>query len=96
LNGIFGHRQVLTYLCTCLHFLHMKSLVKLLMLLALVVGGKLAKEAAPTTVAQAPAPVAEKEKSSRVVMVHQVLTSEPVPPAAEQPRQGSPIVTEMF
>jgi hypothetical protein len=76
----------------------MKSLVKLLMLLALIVGGKLAKEASPVTVAQSPAPaqVAEQEKSNRVVMVHQVLTSEPVPPAEEQPRQGSPIVTEMF
>lgn len=74
----------------------MKSLVKLVMLLALIVGGKLAKEAAPATVAQSPAPVAEKEKGSHVVLVHQVLTSEPVVPADEHPRQGNPIVTEMF
>lgn len=74
----------------------MKALLKLALMLALIVGGKLAKEAAPTTVAQAPAPAAQQEKSNRVVMVHQVLTSEPVAPSEEQPRQGSPIVTEMF
>ena len=74
----------------------MKALLKLVLLLALIVGGKLAKEAAPATVAQSPAPTTTQEKSNRVVMVHQVLTSEPVAPSEEQPRQGSPIVTEMF
>lgn len=72
----------------------MKALVKLVMLLALIVGGKLAKEAAPVTIATSPAPA--PTKPNRVVLVHQVLTSEPVTPADEQPRQGSPIVTEMF
>lgn len=72
----------------------MKALVKLVMLLALIVGGKLAKEAAPATVATTPAPASVKP--GRVVLVHQVLTSEPVVPAEEQPRQGNPIVTEMF
>ncbi|MDO7874884.1 hypothetical protein Q5H93_09090 [Hymenobacter sp. ASUV-10] len=74
----------------------MKALVKLVLLLALIVGGKLAKEAAPVTVAQSPVSATQQEKSNRVVMVHQVLTSEPVAPSEEQPRQGSPIVTEMF
>jgi hypothetical protein len=72
----------------------MKSLLKFLLLLGLIVGGKLVKESAPATMAQAPPPAVEQH--SRTVLVHQVLTSEPVTPAAEQPRQGSPVVTEMF
>jgi len=73
----------------------MKALLKFLLLLALIIGGKLSKQAAPATVASTPAPVAQPSNS--VVLVHQVLTSEPVAPASQQPPQpGSTTVMEMF
>jgi hypothetical protein len=72
----------------------MKALLKFFLLLALIVGGKLAKQATPITVAEAP--VNSTEQAASIVLVHQVLTSEPVVPADEQPQQGSSVVTEMF
>ena len=58
----------------------MKTLLKCCLLLALIIGGKLAKQVPPATVAtQAVAPV-----KNDIILVHQVLTSEPVPsPALE-------------
>ena len=75
----------------------MKSLLKFSLLSALIIGGKLAKQPAPATTAQTvhTAPVAD----TSVVLVHQVLTSEPVKPAREQdqPQQsGSGLIAEMF
>ena len=53
----------------------MKTLLKCCLLFALIIGGKLAKQVPPATVAtQAPVP-ANKD----IILVHQVLTSEPVP-----------------
>ena len=54
----------------------MKALLKTCLLFALIIGGKLAKPTPPPTVAakQVAAPAANE-----IVMVHQVLTSEPVP-----------------
>ena len=54
----------------------MKALFKFILLLALIVVGKLAKEPAPAALAQVQptSPVAE------VILVHQVFTSEPVSP----------------
>lgn len=73
----------------------MKSLFKFALLSALIVGGRLAKQPAPATVAKA----APATNSSQVVLVHQVLTSEPVPPTKEQnPPQhsGNGLIAELF
>lgn len=75
----------------------MKSLLKFTLLSALIIGGRLVKESAPATAAQTATPVAKP--SSPVILVHQVLTSEPVQPAQEQtPPQpsGSGLIAEMF
>ena len=53
----------------------MKAFLKCCLLLALVIGGKLAKQSPPVAVAAQPAPSANRNE---VVLVHQVLTSEPV------------------
>ena len=74
----------------------MKSLFKFALLSALIVGGRLAKQPTPVPVAQA-APAAANNGS--VVLVHQVLTSEPVPAAPEQdPPQhsGNGLIAELF
>lgn len=73
----------------------MKSLFKFALLSALIVGGRLAKQPAPATMAQA-TPVAN---NGSVVLVHQVLTSEPVPPAQEQNQpqpSGNGLIAELF
>ncbi|WP_460616060.1 hypothetical protein [Hymenobacter segetis] len=75
----------------------MKSLLKFTLLSALIIGGRLVKESAPVTVAQTVEPVAKPNSS--VILVHQVLTSEPVQPARQQtqPQQsGSGLIAEMF
>ncbi|MBH8569920.1 hypothetical protein KB206_13590 [Microvirga sp. STS02] len=75
----------------------MKSLLKFTLLSALIIGGRLVKESAPSTVAKTVEP-ATKPNSS-VIMVHQVLTSEPVQPTRQQaqPQQsGSGLIAEMF
>ena len=58
----------------------MKSFLKFSLLLALIVVGKLAKQPAPSVLAQAPTEIAPAIPTSEVTLVHQVLTSEPVPP----------------
>ncbi len=74
----------------------MKSLFKLALLSALIVGGRLAKQPALSAAAQAtPAAI----NNGSVVLVHQVLTSEPVPEAKAQnqpQRSGSGLVAELF
>ena len=75
----------------------MKSLLKFTLLSALIIGGRLVKESAPVTVAQTAEPVAKPDSS--IILVHQVLTSEPVQPTRQQaqPQQsGSGLIAEMF
>ncbi|MGY3087984.1 hypothetical protein ACVWYF_001017 [Hymenobacter sp. UYAg731] len=75
----------------------MKSLLKFTLLSALIIGGRLVKESAPPTVAKTVEHTAKPESS--VILVHQVLTSEPVQPARQQtqPQQsGSGLIAEMF
>ena len=74
----------------------MKSLFKFALLSALIVGGRLAKQPAPAAMAQATQAAAN---SGSVVLVHQVLTSEPVPPAKEQNQpqhSGNGLIAELF
>ena len=77
----------------------MKSFFKFALLATLIIIGKLAKQPAPIATAQT---VETKSTSgSSVVMVHQVLTSEPVKPAREQQQElsqqsGSGMLAEMF
>lgn len=72
----------------------MKSLLKFTLLFALIISGKLAKQF--TFIAAASAP----EVSTPVMLVHQVLTSEPVkrPKKKAQIEQqtGSGLLAEMF
>ena len=73
----------------------MKSLFKFALLSALIIGGRLAKQPAPATVAQTAPPT----NNGSVVLVHQVLTSEPVPPAPAQnppPPSGNGLIAELF
>ncbi|WP_460610648.1 hypothetical protein [Hymenobacter terrigena] len=75
----------------------MKSLLKFTLLSALIIGGRLVKESTPVTVAKTVEPTTKPDSS--VIMVHQVLTSEPVQPARQQaqPQQsGSGLIAEMF
>ena len=75
----------------------MKSLLKFTLLSTLIISGRLVKESASATVAHTTEPVAKF--GSPVILVHQVLTSEPVRPARQQaPPQpsGSGLITEMF
>jgi hypothetical protein len=77
----------------------MKSLLKFSLLSALIIGGKFAKTTAPATAAAQVNTVHPRQDTSSVVLVHQVLTSEPVKPTREQapPQQsGSGFITEMF
>ncbi|MDQ2792479.1 MAG: hypothetical protein M3Y12_00510 [Bacteroidota bacterium] len=74
----------------------MKSLFKFALLSALIVGGRLAKQPAPATVAKATVVPAN---NGSMVLVHQVLTSEPVPPAKEQNQpqhSGNGLIAELF
>ncbi len=75
----------------------MKSLLKFTLLLALIVGGRLAKQPVPAVTAQTVESSVAPDTS--VVLVHQVLTSEPVKPTQEpvQPQHsGSGLLAEMF
>jgi len=75
----------------------MKSLLKFTLLSALIIGGKLAKQPAPVAVAQIVQPQIVSDTS--IVLVHQVLTSEPVEPVQEpaQPQQGgNGLLAEMY
>jgi len=74
----------------------MKSLFKFALLATLVIGGRLAKQPAPAASAHA---IPTQVNSGAVVLVHQVLTSEPVPVAKEQnPPQhsGNGLIAELF
>ena len=80
----------------------MKSVFKFCLLSALIISGKLAKPSAPVAVAQmAEARVAP---DTSVVLVHQVLTSEPVKPThpgtdaehEQSQNSGNGLITEMF
>ena len=74
----------------------MKSLFKFALLSALIIGGRLAKQPASTSMAQAQLVPAN---NGSVVLVHQVLTSEPVPANQEQnPPQhsGNGLIAELF
>ena len=75
----------------------MKTLLKFTLLSALIIGGKLAKQ--PALASVTPATATQITKGNSIVMVHQVLTSEPVKPA-QQPNQqqasGSGILAELF
>lgn len=75
----------------------MKSLLKFTLLSALIISGRLVKEPATVTAVRTIQSAAKPDSS--VVLVHQVLTSEPVQPAPEQnqPQQsGSGLLAEMF
>jgi hypothetical protein len=71
----------------------MKTLFKFSLLLALIIGGKVAKQTPPATVAAKTTTVNAQQPTS-VVLVHQVLTSEPVVPASHsfRPDNGGGIV----
>ena len=76
----------------------MKSILKFTLLAALIVSGRLVKQPTKVDVAQA---VEAKKPTGRasVILVHQVLTSEPVKPAQEQepPQQsGNGLIAELF
>ena len=73
----------------------MKSILKFAVLSALLVSGKLAKQPLPAVTAQNETAIPENS----VVLVHQVLTSEPVLPArkpAPSPNGGSGLLAELF
>ena len=78
----------------------MKSLLKFAVLSALLISGKLTKQPVPAALAQneviKEAGVTRSDNS--VVLVHQVLTSEPVRPGLEQtPGQaGGGFLAELF
>lgn len=65
----------------------MKAFLKFSLLLALIVVGKLAKQPAPSVLAQASTEITPAIPASQITLVHQVLTSEPVSP---QPQIISP------
>lgn len=75
----------------------MKSLLKFSLLFALIISGKLSKQAAPAAVAQTVEPTTALDTS--VVFVHHMLPTEPAKPTRRQarPRQGNRLfVAEMF
>ena len=77
----------------------MKSFFKFTLLTGLIIGGKLAKQSAQTTVAQTVTNKPAATNNSSILFVHQVLTSEPVQPVQgqNQPQQsGSGLIAEMF
>ena len=73
----------------------MKSLLKFTLLSALIIGGRLAKQPSPNAAAQV---ATQHPNNGSVVLVHQVLTSEPVPPTQEQdqPHSGNGLIAELF
>ncbi|WP_201983687.1 hypothetical protein [Hymenobacter rubidus] len=72
----------------------MKSLLKFSLLTALIISGKLAKQAAPATVAQTVKP--QKPAQSSVVLVNQVYNAELAKPTQPSQRSGSGFITEMY
>ena len=75
----------------------MKSLLKFTLLSILIISGRLAKESASVTVAHTTKSVVKP--GSPAILVHQVLTSEPVRPARQPtPPQssGNGLIAEMF
>lgn len=75
----------------------MKSFLKFTLLLALIISGKLAKEASPADVAKNVE--AQTAPNTSVVYVHQLLVPQPVMPVQqqEQPQQNdSRLLAEMF
>jgi len=76
----------------------MKSVLKFALLASLIVTGKLVKQPTQATAGQS-VEAKSVNNSTSVVLVHQVLTSEPVKPAREQeqPQQsGNGLIAEMF
>lgn len=74
----------------------MKSLLKFSLLSALIIGGKFAKTTLPATAAQPN--TTQARPNTPVVLVHQVLTSEPVKPTQQQTysqQSGSGLITEL-
>ena len=74
----------------------MKSLFKFALLFALVIGGRLAKQPVPASIVQT---TPAQANNGAVVLVHQVLTSEPVPAAKEQnlsQHSGNGLIAELF
>jgi len=77
----------------------MKSLLKFTLLSALIITGKLAKDSALVPVVQAPVQTTKTTPNPSVVMVHETLTSQPVPQHREQaqPQQsGNGLLAELF
>ena len=75
----------------------MKTLLKFMLLSALIIGGKLAKK--PASASKLPVTVTKTITGNSIVMVHQVLTSEPVKPSqqpSQQQSSGSGLLTELF
>jgi|GEM_PF-2361150 hypothetical protein len=77
----------------------MKSLLKFTLLSALIISGKLAKQSSPVAMAQAVETTTASDSS--VVLVHQVLSSEPAKPTqqptrVQEPQSGNGLVAEMF
>jgi hypothetical protein len=97
-NKIVEPGTVSTYLCPRKIFCYiMKSLLKFSLLTALIISGKMAKQAAPATVAQTAN--TQSAPSSSVVLVHQVYGNEPVQTGRQkaQPQQsGSGFLAKMF
>jgi hypothetical protein len=73
----------------------MKSLLKFSLLSALIISGKLSKQAAPAAMAQAPSVTTAPDTS--MVFVHHMVPSEPAKPTRQQSRQSNRLfVAEMF
>ena len=75
----------------------MRTILKFTLLSALIIGGKLAKQPAQAVGTQKITTRLAADNS--MVMVHQVLTSEPVPRAQESAQRqttGSGILAELF
>jgi hypothetical protein len=97
LKGFIEPNPPSSYLCTRNICYLMKSLLKFTLLSALIISGKLAKQPAPVATAKAVEFTTAPDTS--VVLVHQVLTSEPVKPSRQQPQPqqgGSGLIAEMF
>ena len=75
----------------------MKTLLKFTLLSALIISGKLAKQ--PAHAIATPAATTQTTTGNSIVMVHQVLTSEPVKPAQQSTQEqpsGSGLLAELF
>jgi len=75
----------------------MQSFLKFTLLLALIISGKIAKEASPAAVAKNTE--AQTAPDLSVVYVHQLMLSHPVKPAQQQVQSqpsGSRLLAELF